>query len=302
MENFSIISLDLNGNMSSKKVSGTLSTISYKHIGEISESKRNFEYQNEAQRKENDIGNNTVLSKSDVLPFVLKGNEIRLSEAPTDSTLPILPIFITQSESSTSAEMQSQNSKSSETNLKLHHSQLVSINEKYEVKQHKIINSSDRLFVHHGTEGDILNADVEISSCTAQLHGKGHCSCYKCILSDETYHNIIESPEKEGIDRSVNIDETLNFQTLFDHKQMKVPNDIFKNKNDLIDIERVEKSKNKEVINNDHGNNTPSLLTRSIENLQEETSINVFPHDLYAYSGCFKVRIYLLDCEIIYLK
>ena len=64
----------------------------------------------------------------------------------------------------------------------------------------------------------------------------------------------------------------------------------------------VEKSKNKEVIKNDHGNNTPSLLTRSIENLQEETNINVFPHDLYAYSGCFKVRIYLLDCEIIYLK
>ena len=189
MENFSIISLDLNGNMSSKKVSGTLSTISYKHIGEISESKRNFEYQNEAQRKENDIGNNTVLSKSDVLPFVLKGNEISLSEAPTDSTLPILPIFITQSESSTSAEMQSKNSKSSETNLKLHHSQLVSINEKFEVKQHKIINSSDRLFVNHGTEGDVLNADVEISSCTAQLHGKGHCSCYKCILSDMLEHS-----------------------------------------------------------------------------------------------------------------
>ena len=42
----------------------------------------------------------TTLSSSDVLPFVLKGNELKLSEAPTDSTLPILPIFISHSPSS----------------------------------------------------------------------------------------------------------------------------------------------------------------------------------------------------------
>ena len=268
--------------------------INYKHIGELSESKRNFEYQNEAHRKENDVGTNTVLSKSDVLPFVLKGNEIRLSEAPTDSTLPILPIFITQSESSTSAELQSQNSKCRESNSKLHHSQLESINEKYEVKQPNMTKSSDRHILHPGTDGDIMTADVEISSCTAQLHGKDLCSCYKCILSDETYHNIIESPEKEGIDHSASISETYNFDTLFKHKEVKVPNYIFKNKNDLIDIERCEKSKNIEGMKNDQGNNTPSLLTRSIENLQEETNINVFPHNSYTYSGCFKVPIYLL--------
>ena len=279
--------------MSSKKDAGTLSTISFKHIGESSDLKRNFEYQNDAHRTENDIGNNTVLSKSDVLPFVLKGNEIRLSEAPTDSTLPILPIFITHSESSTSAQMQSRNSKSSETNSKSHHLQLDPITQKYEAKQHRLINSSDRLFVHPGTEGDIMNADVEISSCTAQLQGKDLCSCYKCILSDETYQNIIECPGKEGSDHSANISETLNFETLFDHKEMKVPNDIFKNKNDLIDIESSEKSKNREGMKNDHGNNTPSLLTRSVGNLQEETNINVFPHSSYAYSGCFKVHIYL---------
>ena len=83
---------------------------------------------------------------------------------------------------------------------------------------------------------------------------------------------------------------------------MKIPNTIFKNKNDLIDIERSEKSKYREGMKNNHCNNSPSLLTRSIENLQEETNIDVFPHNSYAYSGCFKVRAYLIDCKIIYSK
>ena len=285
--------------MSSKQDVGTLSTISFEHIGKSSDSERKFEDQNEAYRNENHIGTNNVLSKSDVLPFVLKGNEIRLSEAPTDSTLPILPIFITQSESSTTAEMQSRNSKSSESLFKLHHSQVEPMIQKYEVKQHNLINSSDRLFVYPGTEDEVMNANVDISSCTAQLNGKDLCSCYKCILSDETY-SISESPGKERIDHSDNISETLNLETLYDAKEMKIPNTIFKNKNDLIDIERSEKSKYREGMKNNHCNNTPSLLTRSIENLQEETNIDVFPHNSYAYSGCFKVRAYWIDSKIIY--
>ena len=69
-----------------------------------------------------------------------------------------------------------------------------------------------------------------------------------------------------------------------------------------MDIESNESSKNIDVMKNDRCNNTPSMLTRSIENLQEETNNNVFPHNSYAYSGCFKVRICLLDSKIIYLK
>ena len=175
-----------------------LSTPNYKQIVALGDSKRKLEYHYNAERKENDIGNNSVLSKSDVLPFVLKGNEISLSEAPTESTLPILPIFITPSEQSSSAIIHPENFKS--------------------------IEPCSNSYPEECESNVSLTNNIEVSSCAAGSHGKHFCSCYNCILPDEAYRDLIVSPEHDCMSATSNISETLNFDTLMDQENAKLKN------------------------------------------------------------------------------
>ena len=128
----------------------------------------------------------TSLSSSDVLPFVLKGNELKLSEAPTDSTLPILPIFISHSPSS---QLSNQ----------------IDI-EPYE-SSHTVRNVENRIELNmHNHKSRTISCDEEILEpasgsdigpdsviCTAVGNGRYCGTCYKCILSEDTCQDIIGS-------------------------------------------------------------------------------------------------------------
>ena len=175
-----------------------LSTLNYKQIAALGDSKRKPEYHYIAERKENDIGNNSVLSKSDVLPFVLKGNEISLSEAPTESTLPILPIFITPSEQSSIAIMHPENSKSIEP-------------------------CSNSYPATCESNASVTN-NIEVASCAAGSRGKDFCSCYNCILPEEAYRDLIVSPEHVCMNETSDISDTLNFDSLMDQEKTKLKN------------------------------------------------------------------------------
>ena len=175
-----------------------LSTLNYKQIAALGDSKRKPEYHYIAERKENDIGNNSVLSKSDVLPFVLKGNEISLSEAPTESSLPILPIFISPSEQSSSPIVLPENFKSIEP-----------CSNSYPAKCESNVS---------------LTNNITATTCAAGSHVKDFCSCYNCILTEDSYCDLIVSPEHGGMNESSSMSDTLNFDDLMGQENAKLRN------------------------------------------------------------------------------
>ena len=157
-------------------------------------------------RRDNIIGNDPILSKSDVFPFVLKGNEISLSEAPTDSTLPVLPIFIAHSSLSQPTVM-SMNVKNSDTTSEDNytHSNLECTATILREQQENTTNLSNDGFLVADSDNEVVS---DLDSCTAETHGKEFCTCYNCIFSEEACRDIIGSAVVE-------LNDTLTLDKLF---------------------------------------------------------------------------------------
>ena len=149
-------------------------------------SRETLEKKSTAMGQDNQPKPETRLSPSDVLPFVLKGNELKLSEAPTESTLPILPIFISHSPSSQlSNQMDIESLESSHT--------VTNVENRIEVNMHnhksRTISCDDEIL--EPTSGNDIGPDLGI--CTAVENGRYCGRCYKCILSEDTCKDIIGS-------------------------------------------------------------------------------------------------------------
>ena len=161
------------------------------------DSKENLENSLKSITEDNGKGNDPILSKSDVLPFVLKGNEISLSEAPTDSVLPILPIFITSS--IVSQPLISLNIESSDTVTIETNSQTdLSDNGEYDDEPNTNLCSTGLLI--KASEDDIVS---DLAVCAASTVGKECCTCYTCILSEDACYDIVGS--------AVELRDTLTF-------------------------------------------------------------------------------------------
>ena len=151
-----------------------------------STSRETLEKKSTAMGQDNQRKTETTLSPSDVLPFVLKGNQLKLSEAPTDSTLPILPIFISHSLSSqVSNRLDIETYESSHT--------VRNVKTRIEVNMHN--NKSRTLScdedILEPASGNDIGPDWGI--CTAVENGRYCGRCYKCILSEDTCQDIIGS-------------------------------------------------------------------------------------------------------------
>ena len=151
-----------------------------------STSRETLEKKSTTMGQDNQRKPETTLSPSDVLPFVLKGNELKLSEAPTDSTLPILPIFISHSPSSQiSNQMEIEPFESSHT--------VRNVESRIEVNMHnhksKTISCDEEIL--EPASGNDIGPDLGI--CPAVGNGRCCGRCYKCILSEDTCKDIIGS-------------------------------------------------------------------------------------------------------------
>ena len=151
-----------------------------------STSRETLEKKSTTMGQDNQRKPETTLSPSDVLPFVLKGNELKLSEAPTDSTLPILPIFISHSPSSQiSNQMEIEPFESSHT--------VRNVESRIEVNMHnhksKTISCDEEIL--EPAIGNDIGPDLGI--CPAVGNGRCCGRCYKCILSEDTCKDIIGS-------------------------------------------------------------------------------------------------------------
>ena len=193
--------------MLSPDVDGSYTTCYEKSINTINEYNAKLESTlPQTIRRNNVIGNDTILSKSDVLPFVLKGNEISLSEAPTDSTLPVLPIFIAHSSLSQPSVM-SMNVENSNTTSENNYtpSNLECTTTTLQEEHENTTNLSNDGFLVADSDHEIVS---DLGSCTAETHGKEFCTCYNCIFSEEACRDIIGSAVAE-------LNDTLTLDTLF---------------------------------------------------------------------------------------
>ena len=151
-----------------------------------STSRENLENNSPSMGQDNRRKPETTLSPSDVLPFVLKGNELKLSEAPTNSTLPILPIFISHSPSSQlSNRMEIEPYESSHTVRNVENRIQVNMH------NHKSKTISSDVEILEPASGNDIGPDLGI--CPAVENGRCCGRCYKCILSEDTCKDIIGS-------------------------------------------------------------------------------------------------------------
>ena len=151
-----------------------------------STSRETLEKKSTTMGQDNQRKPETTLSPSDVLPFVLKGNELKLSEAPTDSTLPILPIFISHSPSSQSSHQIDIDPYESSHTVR-------NVESRIEVNMHnhksKTISCDEEIL--EPASGNDIGPDLGI--CPAVGNGRCCGRCYKCILSEDTCKDIIGS-------------------------------------------------------------------------------------------------------------